>query len=627
MDETTPDKITLCDFYQQEVLPKLFSRLDRAFPELGWTPTEHDWVGTIEWNDADRGGASVRTIRCNCPWGFELPDGSLVSWAAYIAGEVAPDEEQLLEAVRRLAEMAGVDFPRRRFKAEELEQSHGEFRRQELLEAFFAYCRGTLRGEAGRTVVSLLSRRLCLDKARLLDLPLGLCDSPAEAREDLESLGFSKQEIAASRVVGDSRLADRLIIPWRDRWGRIRMIVADTMDRATDPRAPRLYRRVADCREPFGLDVALRGSAEGKEHLIMLGDIWDVLYFRAQGIAGAASLGGPWRHMTAGHWEMLADRGVRAVTLAMADDCTGREATLKAVSSMGEAERAPRVFALPPGSLDKARTPATFARLGGCGRFRKVLKQRLHAYHYAAEDMVYRHKAGEEWTDAGLTETLAEAVEFDARFYRPQTAWQLDRFFWPTILEQTGAKWGAVRLLLSRPVLTEGQFSWLIDDHQQQVHQIEPPLQEAAEDDYDEMIDELAEELDSCEAAADEECLAEEEPPCETLPFAASQADDEIEDEESEVEVSGVEIAEARDQSIETVTYQPSEEILASTAAEEEAEAVKHVERELVPDPLDIYQLAYSIWERKGRPAGADRECWFEAELHLSALLNNRDAA
>jgi hypothetical protein len=44
------------------------------------------------------------------------------------------------------------------------------------------------------------------------------------------------------------------------------------------------------------------------------------------------------------------------------------------------------------------------------------------------------------------------------------------------------------------------------------------------------------------------------------------------------------------------------------------------------PDPHTVRELAYRLWEQRGRPEGGAEEDWFEAERQLSGQLRRTDA-
>jgi hypothetical protein len=43
-------------------------------------------------------------------------------------------------------------------------------------------------------------------------------------------------------------------------------------------------------------------------------------------------------------------------------------------------------------------------------------------------------------------------------------------------------------------------------------------------------------------------------------------------------------------------------------------------------DPSSVRELAYRLWEQRGRPEGCSEEDWFEAERQLSGQLRRTDA-
>jgi Protein of unknown function (DUF2934) len=44
------------------------------------------------------------------------------------------------------------------------------------------------------------------------------------------------------------------------------------------------------------------------------------------------------------------------------------------------------------------------------------------------------------------------------------------------------------------------------------------------------------------------------------------------------------------------------------------------------PDPRSVRELAYRLWEQRGRPEGCAEEDWFEAERQLSGQPRRTDA-
>ncbi|MCA9268383.1 MAG: DUF2934 domain-containing protein [Planctomycetales bacterium] len=100
----------LLAFYEQRVLPALFQRLDRAFPELEWNWTGDGWKGVKKTDGGIYNRHDQTAVVCNHPWGFVTRAGVATSWLAYVNGGATPQGVLLAAAVRRLADLAGVEY-------------------------------------------------------------------------------------------------------------------------------------------------------------------------------------------------------------------------------------------------------------------------------------------------------------------------------------------------------------------------------------------------------------------------------------------------------------------------------------------------------------------------------------
>lgn len=110
----------LRDFLEREVYPALWNRLDAAFPEFGFQNKGRYWQATDETTTRGLPGAP-RPDRVNAyentPFGFVIHGGDFVPWVAYVAGGIPPQGRDFVEAVRKLADLAGVSFPETRGNA------------------------------------------------------------------------------------------------------------------------------------------------------------------------------------------------------------------------------------------------------------------------------------------------------------------------------------------------------------------------------------------------------------------------------------------------------------------------------------------------------------------------------
>ena len=313
-----------------------------------------------------------------------------------------------------------------------------------LREAYFRHVQAALEGGAGRDP----ARRAALacladwgfDLTRLDRLPIGYFSSPGLLREELLGDGFSAEEIAASHVLCDPRLAGRLVGPIRDAQGRIVSFWARNPDRPDDRT---LYLSSGWKQEAavFGLDVARPAVEDDRHDLLLVEDLFDALLLHSRGIRHVAAIGGSAADMTEVRWERLAGLGVHRVTLASDGPHTSARAMLVALGRAARARTAPAVYVLPPEALAepdgirrlvRSMTPDALADL--------LVRERIHGFRYKAQYLIAKHKQADVWTDAARHALVCEAVEFYTTVNQ-RCIPQLDLFFLPTILEELGLGW------------------------------------------------------------------------------------------------------------------------------------------------------------------------------------------
>ena len=150
------------DFYEEQVLPEVFSRLDAVFPELGLRRKGKGWEATNKETTKARFGARAARVVCNRPGGFLVHGGDAVSWLAYLKGGTAtPTGADFVEAVKDLARAAGVDCSplERELTPEESANLQGRQRRGDLLEDFVALTHEALLAAAGKSARAYLVGR------------------------------------------------------------------------------------------------------------------------------------------------------------------------------------------------------------------------------------------------------------------------------------------------------------------------------------------------------------------------------------------------------------------------------------------------------------------------------------
>ena len=429
-------------FYEEQVLPTLFERLDRAFPEFRWTRNACSWTAQ---RVHENGSAYVsQSIVCHHNWGFVDQTGTASSWLAYVSGTSGLADRDFATAVRHLATLAGIHesaFPHG-FSSHDINEAYTEERRRHLMECFIGYCQAALHRETSQTARQSLHENYQMDERSVLSLPIGYFTTADDLAQRLAAAGFSRDEIVAAHVVCDPRLAGRLIVPWRDRWGRVATIVAFDAREVHSGRGEMLYLRGGSRTESFGLDVVLRPGSGGRDHLVLVDGILDVLYLQSLGVSNVASTAKPNGTVTSEQWQHLSDHGIRTVTLALADHDRSSQRTVTSLKQSYAVERAPRLFTLTGRELAGTSGAASFVRREGLERFRRILKNRVHGYHFLALDIVERHRSPIGGDDQSLGKTLYEAAEFDRAQRQSRSAGDLERHFWTAIVDQTGVRPG-----------------------------------------------------------------------------------------------------------------------------------------------------------------------------------------
>jgi hypothetical protein len=589
---------TLHEYYVQQVLPQLFEHLDRAFPEFNWTRTTIGWKGTRRTENGRLDHVPHQVISCNQPWGFVAADGTAISWLAYVNGGTTPNTDEFVQAICELARRAGVSssgIDAGRSQAE-VQDAIEQQRQTDLLEDFVAYCHLRLASAGGHSVLAGLRDGYGVSVSNADELTVGVYTTTQEVGEHLLRRGFSHEEVTQSAVAGDQRLSSRLIVPWRDCWGQLKTVVARDVLRRQDSAGIDLYLKGGTRTGIFGLDVALRESSEGKKHLVLVDSILDVIYLQSLGVRNTAAITGHNKMPASHHWQQLAQAGVSSVTFAVSDSSAGANQTITAVRESNKARQSPEIHVIATGKFGGRQSAADFVRQHGLAQFRDLLQQRTHGYRYVATDLVGRKRPANSWDETSLTNMLVEAVSFDAEVSDPERALQLERHFWPTILETTGLDWEALRQHLNNrhaKVPADWQQRWSSRNLKQLVRDLRQALKE---DDYARFRDLI------CAAARDLE--GERKQPEPVAEFKPPYVPKSVETDYQQWHPLVVH------------RWHENTRTPLRFGIEPESNGRRWT-RSSSPTAADIRAFAYRLWEEDGRPVGRDHEFWFEAERAL----------
>lgn len=245
------------------------------------------------------------------------------------------------EALRRLAERAGVEIPARSQADEAAEESH--LRLREALEAAVAFFRHHLRETpAGEPVLAYLRQRGLTDAA-LESFEIGYAPHAWDVGlHHLQERGYSEQELLDCGLVSEresggvyDRFRNRIMIPIRDARGRMAGFGARIVDPndvpkfLNSPQTPVFDKG----RLLFGLDKA-RKPIRAADQAVIVEGYFDVIALHQAGQANAVS---PMGTALSEDQLRLLKRFTRRIVLALDADAAGDQATLRGLTLAREA--------------------------------------------------------------------------------------------------------------------------------------------------------------------------------------------------------------------------------------------------------------------------------------------------
>jgi DNA primase len=245
------------------------------------------------------------------------------------------------EALRSLAERAGVELRPRDAAAEEAEEAHQRLR--DLLEAAVSFYRHHLLStQAGAPVLDYLRRRGLKDAA-LESFEIGYAPASWDAaRNFLREKGFEEKELVEAGMLSEGesgnlydRFRNRILFPIRDARGRMTGFGARIVD-PTDvpkflntPQTPLFDKG----RLLYGLDKA-RKSIRATDQAVIVEGYLDVIALHQAGFNNAVSPMGT--ALTEDQLRLL-KRFSRRMVLALDPDRAGDQATLRGLTLAREA--------------------------------------------------------------------------------------------------------------------------------------------------------------------------------------------------------------------------------------------------------------------------------------------------
>lgn len=333
----------------RDILPRVFSSLDSVFPEFGWKRARGGWVATNGRFTRERLGARPERVVARMQAGFLVYGDRSYHWLEYLAGGVFPRGPEWWSVIGQLGARVGV----------QLAPAGSVSPRAKALEVIVDALQG------GEAVERYLAARGTAVPAAWFGL------LPAEPVDLLERAGFSKEEVAASRIVRDTRWRGRVCSPWKDELGRL----SSLWGRAVVDDDPKYLVLAGGSPAFFGADVAVAAARRSKaaHGVVVVEGMFDALALRSAGLDEAAAVGRAGLSAEA----LKALETVGEATLVLDSDSAGKAGTVRALEEWAR-NLSPVRLSVAHLGFD-VKDPDDLLRRRGADAFRELLAQRQPA--------------------------------------------------------------------------------------------------------------------------------------------------------------------------------------------------------------------------------------------------------
>jgi len=362
------------EILQESIYPKLFERLDTALPEFEFKRSGSGWQSTNSQRINNAPSDNVGTVYAYADNITRLVDhrlGESLSIWDYLQER---DSLSKGETLRKLAELAGVQLPKRDLSPEELEAMRRERRRAELLEDvnIFFLNSLSLKGDPyaesteGKQLQSYVKERgIKLSELRVPGqdydrkepkLELGYMPNITALRgylhslkkvskegEELQESRYSKEDVDSLKsilhnVYGDSH---KLTLPYRDPLGRITGFTARNINYKKGDNVGKWVNTIGP-KGPYFFNQRLRA-----EELVIVESPIDAVLATVRGIAGVVAIGGT--GINRAQIKTAKRYGAKVVTICLDSDRAGDKGTRKGVDILLEEGLKVFISSLPEG--------------------------------------------------------------------------------------------------------------------------------------------------------------------------------------------------------------------------------------------------------------------------------------
>lgn len=326
---TRPDLGTCLD----EIYPRLFDRLDGAFPEFGFVQRGEHWVATLWPASLPAHAQDKRPERLivykDRPHWIKLHGHHGVRFLDLVNNGRKPTGPEFRLAVEALARLA--DYPLPGLSPEEAERSRQLEARRDVLQVVIDHAQEILHSPAGDVARAFLATRgLSAEQAR--ELGVGLYLDRVGMKRALELAGASL-EVADDAAVLWEKLEGYITFPWSDAVGRPLTIYGRWPGNPPEDRPKTIALPGADTKGvPLYFDRARKG---GHKDLVLVEGVLDAAILQLKGdtrvVACVAA------QLSGNQVETLKRYKIESVTIALDPDEGGDRGVVACVESLGRA--------------------------------------------------------------------------------------------------------------------------------------------------------------------------------------------------------------------------------------------------------------------------------------------------
>jgi len=484
--------VSLQDFFDNEVLPRLSAELVFTHPAHGFQKDPDKWKGGCPRHQSRSGTAfylDPHTLIWRCP-ACDAGGGPL-QYDYWVAGKGAsPRGQDYVDAVADLAQRVGLELPKREPNPEREAREQAWEARRSMLVTVMLVTQAALWDEESDGALearTFLHGRGFTDEA-IRELGFGLFRRSSDVKDALTAAGHSLEEANDAGLTWN-RNAGFIIIPWLDERGRPLSLYGryfrqtpplmsehygwkwkrnqlrerwEQADAATrgewlEPPVPKTISLPGELTKasPLYLD---RARHAGHKQLILVEGVFDAAILQARGdrrvVACVAAQLSKEQTLT------LQRCKIEQVAICLDPDSAGDSGTLSCIKALDSVDITSYVVPRLPDGKD----PDEFVLAHGMEAWDAHVGESIHSYRYQARLLLDRHRSGDRWTDAGRAAVMQAAVAFMEKVTNPARRLELDRFFLDEIHEGAGIKRDAVTSQARANTPTNANLQELLDE-------------------------------------------------------------------------------------------------------------------------------------------------------------------